>query len=92
MIVRIMGEGQFSLGSAELDRLNELDNQVVAAVARSDGDGFSKHFQAMIALVKSQGQPVGVQELVTSDVVLPGADLSLEEARGLFTGAGLIPG
>lgn len=92
MIVRIMGEGQFSLGSAELDRLNELDNQVVAAVARSDGDGFTKGFQAMISLVKSQGKPVGASELVSSDIVLPDPDLSLEEARGLFTGEGLVPG
>ena len=92
MIVRIMGEGQFDLGSAELDRLNELDNQVVAAVARSDGDAFSKLFQAMLTLVKSQGRPVGAGELVTSDIVLPTADLSLDEARGLFAGDGLIPG
>jgi len=92
MIVRIMGEGQFSLGSAELDKLNELDNAVVAAVARADAAGFSRALQAMIDQVKAQGKPVGAAELVTSDIVLPSADLSLEEASALFTGEGLIPG
>jgi hypothetical protein len=92
MIVRIMGEGQFRLGSAELDKLNELDNAVVAAVARSDASGFRRTLQAMIDHVKTQGTAVGDADLVTSDIVLPSADLSLDEARGLFTGEGIIPG
>ena len=38
MIVRISGEGQFRLPDEDADRLNELDNEAVAAVEAGDED------------------------------------------------------
>lgn len=92
MIIRIAGEGQYRMPSGELDRLNELDNQVVALVAAGDHDGFEQGYASMVELIKTKGQPLAVDELVTSDVVLPSSDLSMEEAKTLFVGEGLVPG
>ena len=36
MIVRILSEGQFNLPGACIDELNEIDNQMVAAVESED--------------------------------------------------------
>ncbi|HEY8490060.1 MAG TPA: hypothetical protein VIO14_03735 [Dehalococcoidia bacterium] len=92
MIVRILTEGQYRLPGALLDQLNELDNQIVEAVARGDQEAFGRLFPQMIDLVRQNGTPVPVEELVESDVVVPAPDSSLEEVQELFAGEGLIPG
>ena len=92
MIVRISTEGQYRLPSSVLDRLNELDNQLVDAAARTDEESFRRLLAEMLDLVRMQGTPVPAEELVESDVILPPPDTSLEEARELFQGEGVIPG
>ena len=49
-------------------------------------------FARLLELRSDQGQPVGDDELVGSDIILPPPDVSLEEARTEFQGEGLIPG
>lgn len=92
MIVRILTEGQFRLSGSQLDRLNRLDNQVVAAVQKGNEAQFQKTFAQLLDLVRQKGQPVPLQEFVESDVVLPQPNLTLGEAKRLFVGEGLIPG
>ena len=91
MIVRISGEGQFRLPDEDSVRLNELDNRAVAAVEQGDETGFRELWSQMLELVASDGNRIGDDELVESDVILPPRDITLEEARGEFTGDGLIP-
>ncbi len=92
MIVRIVGEGQFKLGSAILDELNELDNQVVEAVGKENEGEMSRLLGKMGDLVLEKGEPVPLDELVESDLILPSPEISLKEAEEMFTGEGLIPG
>ena len=80
MIVRIAGEGQFKLPDEDAERLNELDNR-----------GFRELWSQMLEIVASDGNAVDGDELVESDVILPPRDISFEEARGEFSGDGLIP-
>jgi hypothetical protein len=91
MIVRISGEGQFELPEGDADRLNELDNRAVAAAEGGDERGFHELWAQMLALVEADGRAVDGDELVESAVILPPRDISFEEARGEFTGEGLIP-
>ena len=91
MIVRIMTEGQFSLRGAHLDRLNRLDNRVVAAVEAGNEARFRKAYTQLLEFVHQRGEPVAATELVESDIVLPEPDLTLAEARHLFVGEGLVP-
>ena len=91
MIVRIASEGQFKMESDAVDRLNELDNQAVAAVTGGDEDQFHDLWGKMLELVRSEGTPVDDDELVGSDVILPPADTTFAEAAAEFTGEGLIP-
>ena len=91
MIVRISGEGQFRLPDDDANRLNELDNSAVAAVEAGDEAKFHSLFDEMLSLVANDGEAVGEDELVESDVILPPRDVSFDEAAGEFTGDGLIP-
>ena len=91
MIVRISGEGQYELPDADAGRLNELDNEAVAAAERGDERRFDELWRQMLDLVASDGRRLDDDELVESSVILPPRDITFEEARGEFTGEGLIP-
>jgi hypothetical protein len=91
VIVRIAGEGQYTLPDEDAARLNELDNEAVAAVEAGDESRFAELWQQMLEFVQRNGNAVPDDELVESDVILPPRDISFEEAAGEFSGEGLIP-
>ena len=91
MIVRILTEGQYNLPGAFVDRLNEIDNEIVDVVGDGDREAFRKLLDQMLDHVRKNGTEVPVEELVESDVVLPEPDITLEEAAELFTGEGILP-
>jgi hypothetical protein len=91
VIVRIANEGQYELPDGDADRLNELDNEAVAAVEAGDEARFQELWQQMLDLVASDGNQLNDDELVGSDIILPPRDITFAEAQGEFTGEGLIP-
>ena len=91
MIDRISGEDQFRLPDSDADRLNELDNRAVAVADSGDERGFLELWSQMLELVERDGERIGDDELVESDVILPPRDVTFAEAQGEFTGDGLIP-
>ena len=92
MIVRILSEGQYRLPGAVLDDLNVIDNQIVEAVAVHDEPRFRELLDDMVGTVRRQGEPLPVDELVQSDLILPEADLTLAEAESIFVGEGIFAG
>jgi hypothetical protein len=91
VIVRIATEGQYRLPEDDAEALNELDNEVVAAVEGGDEDRFHELFEQMLDLVRRAGTPLEEDELEESDVIIPPPDISFVEASAEFTGEGLIP-
>jgi len=91
VIVRVSTVGQFRLPDEDVARLNDLDNQAVAAVEAGDEARFTELFGQMITLVRSDGQALPSDEILQSDVILPPPDTSLAEAAADFSGDGLIP-
>jgi PspA-Associated protein len=91
MIVRISGEDQYRLADENAAQLNELENAVVAIVEAGRENGFPEAYRALLDYVRAHGQRVGEDEIETSDVILPPADLTFAEAGREFTGEGLIP-
>jgi hypothetical protein len=90
VIVRLMGEGQFRLDDERAGRLNELDNAAVAALERGDEATFRARLEELAQVVRS-GERLDDGDLSASDLLVPPTDLSLDEARELFSGDGLIP-
>jgi hypothetical protein len=91
VIVRIATEDQYKLADDCAERLNELDNAVVAAVEAGDEAKFQELFNQMLELVRTEGTHLGEDELHDSDVILPPPDSTFAEAQSEFTGEGLIP-
>jgi hypothetical protein len=91
VIVRIAEEGQFELPDEDGERLNQLDNEAVAAVEAGDESRFRELWNQMLDIVAKDGRALPEDELVGSDVILPPRDLAFSEAANEFTGEGLIP-
>ena len=91
MIVRIMTEGQYDLPGAFIDELNHIDNDLVEVVADENEAEFATLLKKMLDLVRDNGTPVPIEELVESDLVLPEPDITLLEAEEVFVGEGLVP-
>jgi len=91
VIVRIATEGQYELPDEDVDKLNELDNEVVAAVESGNEEGFQEAFASLLELIRSDGKPVADDVLEESDVIIPPPDLTFAEAGEQFSGEGLIP-
>lgn len=92
MIVRILGEGQYEVRDDLMDELNEHDESLTTALEEVDRKAFSTALSALLTAVKSKGEPVADDYIGPSDLVLPGADSSFEEVRGMLSEEGLIPG
>jgi hypothetical protein len=91
MIARISGEGQYRLDDSDAERVDELRAKALAIVDSGNEDGFAEAFAALLDHVRAHGTLLGDEELEGSDVILPPADFSFEEAGREFTGEGLIP-
>ena len=92
-IVRIMGHGQFTVDSKTLKKLNDIDTAIVKLVSteRSDDFEFKKRLTELSDMVVKNGKPLDPREIIKSDIILPSADLSIDEAKRLFRGEGVIP-
>ena len=90
MIIRIMGEGQYKVSSALLDDLNVIDNRIVDQVAKNDEAGFKEELSNLVSTIKGKGEPLDPAEIVESDIIVPPGDLTLDEAKRVFSGCGLI--
>jgi len=94
MIVRIMGEGQWTLGDEQADVLNSLDAGLESAVEAGDQEAFAAALAALLRRVRDLGSPLPDDALAPSDAVLPAADSAIDDVRALLaeTDEGLIPG
>jgi hypothetical protein len=92
-IVRIMGQGQFTVDNDTLKKLNEIDDSIVELVSnhRSDPAEFRKRLEELTDIVEKKGKPLDPKEIIQSDIILPTPDLSIDEAKKLFEGEGVIP-
>lgn len=91
MIVRLMGEGQYRIDDTLRERLNALDDRAMSALDAEDEDELDARLREMWDLVQVEGTPLPDNDLTPSDILIPPADLTLEETRELFRDEGLIP-
>jgi hypothetical protein len=92
VIVRISGEGQFSIDDAATAELNRLDSELEAAVDRDDETAFTEALHGLLEQVRARGSALPADTLEPSDLILPPEDASMDEVRELLTEEGLIPG
>jgi phage shock protein A len=84
VVVRIQGEDQYRLAESDHAQLDTYDKQLVQAIESGDQDAFRKALQDVLTFVRSKGVRVGPTENVASAVVVPGEDMTLEEAKAIM--------
>ncbi|WP_139981242.1 PspA-associated protein PspAA [Nocardioides litoris] len=92
LIIRILGEGQYDVAESALDRLNELDAAVEAAIEAGDEASFRPALHALLEGVRAAGVTHDLEDIHESDLILPHGDASMDEVRELLADDGLIPG
>ena len=92
MIIRILGEGQFTLAPTHLDELNRLDSTLQGAAEDGDNAHFVTALGELLAAVRRRGTALPDDTLTPSDLVLPAADAGLSDVLALLGDDGLIPG
>jgi len=92
VILRILGEGQLDVSDEALLELNELDDALINAVEKGDEGLFHTALTNLVNKVREVGNPVADDHLGPSELILPGADATLDEVRELLSDEGLIPG
>ncbi|TMK90772.1 MAG: hypothetical protein E6G42_09280 [Actinobacteria bacterium] len=86
MIVRLMGEGQYRVGDDVVERLHELDDEAARAVDAGHEESLRRVLDTMASSVRDSGERLQDEDLSASDLIIPPDDLSLEEAKELFSG------
>ena len=92
MIIRILGEGQYDVADHALDRLNELDSALDAAVEAGDEAAFAASLSELLDGVRTAGVAHAADSLDESDLILPPADATIDQVREMLSEDGLIPG
>jgi hypothetical protein len=92
MIVRILGEGQYTVPDGQRETLEKLDSAIVDAVDSGDEKEFASALAALTAAVRAAGEAVADDTFAPSDLVVPFPDATLEETTGLLAQADDTPG
>ncbi len=91
MIIRILGEGQYTVAEADVAELNRLDGLLLEAADTDDDAGFAGVLDQLREAVRRRGTALADDELVGSDIVLPAVDTALPDVRAMLSDEGLIP-
>lgn len=91
MIIRLMSEGQYEVDHSLLEELNRIDDDATRAIETGNEAALREHLEALALLVRTSGERLDPSLLCESDLIVPPSDLSLAEAREMFSGEGLIP-
>jgi hypothetical protein len=104
-IVRVAGHGQFKVSKSTINKINDIDNQIVDILNKDTNNNdnnnddnkiayekeFRKRMTEMVNLITTEGKPLDHKELIESHIIVPAADLSIEEAKKIFKDEGIIP-
>ncbi|NNM97007.1 MAG: PspA/IM30 family protein [Candidatus Dormibacteraeota bacterium] len=90
MVVRIQGEDQYRLNLSERAQLEPLDKALSATIEGADAAEYPTALANLLNFVRAHGTALAPDQMVSSDVVLPSEDMTLEEATALLSGEGNV--
>jgi hypothetical protein len=86
LVVRILGQGQFKVGSSIANKIRKIDNELIELIRKHEQaeKDFSRKVAQALSIVKKAGTPVEHKEFIQSDIIVPGTDMSAKDAKNLF--------
>ena len=101
IIVRVSGQGQFKVNREIMDRINDIDNSIVSLLENADTDvdansikvkqkELNEKINEIINLIRTNGMPLDDKEITQSQIMIPNPDISIDKAKMIFRGEGII--
>ncbi len=84
IVVRIHGDEQYRLPEPARAQLDTYDHRLVAAVRSRDDAAFHSALADVTAFVRSTGVALPHEDLSSSEIILPSADMSLDEVTTML--------
>ncbi|HEX4579859.1 MAG TPA: PspA/IM30 family protein [Candidatus Dormibacteraeota bacterium] len=84
IVVRIHGDEQYRLPDSTRSQLDAFDHRLVDAVRSGDDAAFHAALAEVTAFVRSTGAQLPHGDLSASEIILPSADMSLNEVTTLL--------
>jgi hypothetical protein len=103
IIVRVSGQGQFKVNKETMNKINEIDNEIVDMIENSNSGSSSsknktqqeKEFRGkmdqLVKLITVEGKRLDDKEIKQSNIIVPDPDISIEQAKKIFKDEGIIP-
>ncbi|CAN5824019.1 hypothetical protein BH23THE1_BH23THE1_00410 [soil metagenome] len=93
--IRVLGSGQFKIDLNTVKEINQIDNEIVALLENNENNDivrkeFDEKIRKIYDKINEKGTVIESTEIIVSDIILPGSDIELKQARELFNGAGII--
>ena len=98
-IIRVAGHGQFKVNQSTMAKINQIDNEIVdmlkkdnSSNSKTDENQFRNKIKEMVSVITREGKPLEDKDIVVSNIIVPSADdLSIQEAKNMFRGEGIVP-
>ena len=84
MIVRIHMDNQYRLSDDAVVEVDKLDDRLMQAINDNDQAAFSATLNELLGYVRKNGEKVPVEEIISSDLIFPSEDVTLDEARAIM--------
>jgi CBS domain-containing protein len=84
MIVRIHMDDQYRLSDDATADVDRLDDRLMQAIEADDQTAFATTLDELLGYVRARGEKVPVDEIISSDIIVPSGDMMLEEARAIM--------
>lgn len=84
MIVRILGDRMYDIGSGDLPDIERLDKQMDTALTAGDEQAFSNALAELISKVRTKASALADDDDRKSDLVIPPEGATLQEVRDML--------
>jgi len=91
-IIRVMGHGQYKVDNRTAKLIIKKDLEMVKIIQTHEQAEreYARSVAEVESLVKRSGIPLDYKEIVQSDIIVPAAEVTIDDAKNLFRGVGLI--
>ena len=99
-IVRVLGHGQFKVNKETITKIDNIDDAIVKIIETLDTNVDSnvdtkqnelkEKITEIINIIVSEGSELDDKEIVQSHIMIPNSDISIDDAKKIFKGEGII--
>lgn len=99
IIIRLSGQGQYRVSKEIAAKIDSIDDSIVNILQNTNTNvdnvkvekELREKIMEIVNLIISGGKQLQDKEIVQSSIIIPSPDISIEEAKMIFKGEGVIP-